>query len=86
MHLLLFLIFGLIVGVLARLIVPGREPGGWLVSLAIGVAGSYLGGFLGRVFGMYGQGQAAGFLMSVFGAVVLLLCYHAIIKRRPASS
>ena len=53
MSVILFLIFGLIVGALARLIVPGREPGGWLTSLVIGVAGSFLGGFLGRVFGLY---------------------------------
>ena len=49
MSVILFLIFGLIVGALARLIVPGREPGGWLTSLVIGVAGAFLGGFLGRV-------------------------------------
>jgi len=53
MNVLLFLIFGLVVGALARLIVPGREPGGWVISLALGVAGAFLGGFLGRALVVY---------------------------------
>ncbi|HKQ67869.1 MAG TPA: GlsB/YeaQ/YmgE family stress response membrane protein, partial [Polyangiaceae bacterium] len=69
MNLILFLVFGLIVGALARLIVPGREPGGWLTSLAIGVAGAFLGGFLGRTFGLYQSGETTGgFVMSLIGA------------------
>ena len=82
MHLLLFLVFGLVVGVIARLIAPGREGGGWVVSILIGVLGSYVGGFLGRITGLYREGQAAGFLMSVIGAVVLLVAYHALGSRR----
>jgi uncharacterized membrane protein YeaQ/YmgE (transglycosylase-associated protein family) len=85
MHLLLFLVFGLVVGVIARLIAPGREGGGWAVSILIGVLGSYVGGFLGRITGLYGEGQAAGFLMSIVGAVVLLVAYHAIGSRRTAT-
>ena len=82
MNLLLVLVFGLFVGVLARLVVPGREPGGWITSILLGIAGSFAGTFLGRLFGMYGEGQPAGVLMSVVGAVVLLLGYHAIVGRR----
>ena len=85
MHLLLFLVFGLVVGVIARLIAPGREGGGWLVSILICVLGSYIGGFLGRATGLYRDGQAAGFLMSILGAVVLLLGYHAIASRRASA-
>lgn len=82
MHVILFLIFGLIVGALARLIVPGKEPGGWLVSMLIGVAGSFLGGFLGRVLGLYRDGEPAGFVMSLLGAVLLVGIYQALTRRR----
>jgi uncharacterized membrane protein YeaQ/YmgE (transglycosylase-associated protein family) len=82
MHFLLFLLFGLVVGALARLIVPGREPGGWIVSMAIGVAGAFAGGLLGRALGMYREGEPAGFIMSLLGAVVLVIGYQAISRRR----
>ncbi|HEY4012569.1 MAG TPA: GlsB/YeaQ/YmgE family stress response membrane protein [Polyangiaceae bacterium] len=82
MSLLLFLVFGLIVGALARLIVPGREPGGWVVSMLIGVVGSFIGGFLGRAIGLYRNGEAAGFFMSLLGAILLCVAYHAFARRR----
>jgi uncharacterized membrane protein YeaQ/YmgE (transglycosylase-associated protein family) len=83
MSVILFLIFGLIVGALARLIVPGREPGGWLTSLVVGVAGAFLGGFLGRVFGLYTHDvTTGGFVMSLIGAVILVAIYQAISRRR----
>jgi uncharacterized membrane protein YeaQ/YmgE (transglycosylase-associated protein family) len=83
MSVILFLIFGLIVGALARLIVPGREPGGWLTSLVIGVAGAFLGGFLGRVFGLYTREvTTGGFVMSLIGAIILVAIYHAVARRR----
>jgi uncharacterized membrane protein YeaQ/YmgE (transglycosylase-associated protein family) len=82
MHLIAFLIFGLIVGALARLIVPGREPGGWVVSMLLGVLGAFVGGFLGRAFGLYGPGQTAGFIMSLIGAILVVAIYHAATRRR----
>ena len=82
MDLLLFLVFGLVVGALARLIVPGKEPGGWIVSMAIGVAGAFGGGLLGRALGFYREGESAGFIMSLLGAIVLVIAYQAIAKRR----
>ena len=82
MNLLLILLFGLIVGVVARLIVPGRESGGWIASIALGIFGSFLGGWLGRLMGVSAEGQPAGFVMSVVGAVVLLLGYHFFIRGR----
>ena len=83
MNLILFLIFGLVVGALARVIVPGREPGGWLVSLALGVAGAFLGGFLGRAFGFYDSDvTTGGFVMSLLGAIVLVAVYHGVARRR----
>ncbi len=82
MHLVAFLIFGLVVGALARLIVPGREPGGWLVSMLLGVLGAYVGGFIGRAFGMYSPGQPAGFVMALIGAIIVVAVYHAATRRR----
>lgn len=82
MHLIFFLIFGLIVGALARFIVPGRERGGWIVSMLIGIVGSFVGGMLGRALGIYRAGQPAGFLMSLLGAILLVVVYHAVAGRR----
>jgi uncharacterized membrane protein YeaQ/YmgE (transglycosylase-associated protein family) len=79
-HLLMFLLFGLVVGAIARFLVPGRESGGWLTSLVLGVLGSFVGGFVGNALGM-GDGKPAGFLVSLLGAVVLLIAYHALGRR-----
>jgi uncharacterized membrane protein YeaQ/YmgE (transglycosylase-associated protein family) len=82
MQTILFLIFGLVVGVVARIIVPGKEPGGWIVSMLLGVVGSFLGGFLGRALSIYREGEPAGFVMSLLGAVLLVVAYNAIARRR----
>ena len=77
-------IIGLVVGALAKLIVPGKDPGGILVTMIIGIAGSFLGTFLGRMVGHYQEGQSAGFIMSLIGAIILLAIYH-FFRRRPAA-
>ena len=82
MSVLLFLLFGLIVGAIARFIVPGREPGGWVISMILGVMGSFLGGFIGRSLGWYRDGEPAGFVMSLLGAVILVAIYHLLTRRR----
>ena len=83
MNLILFLIFGLVVGALARVIVPGREPGGWLVSLALGIAGAFLGGLIGRALGFYDSDvTTGGFVLSLVGAIILVAAYHAVSRRR----
>jgi uncharacterized membrane protein YeaQ/YmgE (transglycosylase-associated protein family) len=82
MNLILFLIFGLAVGVVARFLVPGRESGGWMVSIVLGIAGSFAGAILGRVLGFYRDGEFAGFVMSVVGAAILLVLYHAFAGHR----
>jgi uncharacterized membrane protein YeaQ/YmgE (transglycosylase-associated protein family) len=82
MSIILFLLMGLVVGAIARFIVPGKERGGWVVSMIIGVAGSLLGGLFGRAMGLYQEGESAGFLVSLLGAVVLVAGYHAIARRR----
>ena len=71
-----WIVFGLVVGLLARLLHPGRDPGGFLITAALGIAGSLLAGFLGRVLGLYREGEAAGLIMSIIGAVLLLVIYH----------
>jgi uncharacterized membrane protein YeaQ/YmgE (transglycosylase-associated protein family) len=83
LHLLWMAIIGLVIGALAKLIMPGKDPGGIFVTMLIGVAGSLLAGWLGRAVGWYQEGQSAGFIMSVIGAVVLLLIYR-LVKRKPA--
>ena len=67
---------GLVVGVIAKLLMPGRDPGGFIITTLIGIFGAIIAGFLGRMMGFYGEGEAAGFLMSVAGAVLLLFLYR----------
>ncbi len=81
MHFLLYLFFGLVVGTLARVLVTRKGSGGWVVSIVIGIVGSMVGAFLGQLLGFYRQGEPAGFLMSVIGAVLVVGAYHAIAGR-----
>ena len=71
-------VFGLIVGVVAKLLLPGHDPGGLIVTAIIGMVGGWLGGVLGRALGWYSEGHPAGFVMSVIGAMALLLAYRFI--------
>ncbi len=83
MHLILFLVFGLIIGAVARLIVPGHAPGGWGTSLVIGVFGAYLGGFLGRALGLYPNYQTTGgWVSSLVGAIVVTFVYQGAVAWR----
>ena len=82
MGILGWILFGLIVGALAKLVMPGRDPGGIIVTMLLGIAGAVIGGFLGRAMGFYGPGEAAGFLMSFAGAVLLLALYRMAVRRR----
>lgn len=82
MHILWFLLFGLVVGSLARFIVPGREPGGWVISMMIGVGGAIVGGYFGRVVGLYREGEPAGFVMSLLAAISMVVVYKALIGGR----
>ena len=80
--LLIWILFGLVVGALAKLVMPGNDPGGIIVTILLGIAGSLLGGFLGRMLGLYDRGEAAGFLMSLVGAVLLLVIYRQFVRSR----
>jgi uncharacterized membrane protein YeaQ/YmgE (transglycosylase-associated protein family) len=71
-----WVVFGLIAGALAKLVMPGRDPGGLLVTIMLGIAGALVAGFLGRSLGWYGEGEAAGFVMATLGAVLLLFIYR----------
>ena len=77
-----WILFGLVVGAIAKLIMPGRDPGGIIVTMLLGIVGAVLGGFIGRALGFYGPQQAAGWLMSIVGAIVLLLLYRLVARRR----
>jgi uncharacterized membrane protein YeaQ/YmgE (transglycosylase-associated protein family) len=77
------LVIGLIAGVVAKLVMPGKDPGGVIVTILLGLAGSFVAGFLGRNFGLYEPGQMAGVVASVIGAILLLGVYR-IIKRGAA--
>jgi uncharacterized membrane protein YeaQ/YmgE (transglycosylase-associated protein family) len=78
------LIIGLVVGALAKLIMPGRDPGGIIITMLIGIAGSFIATFLGRALGWYRNGQGAGFIASLIGAILLLWIYRMVVARRSA--
>jgi uncharacterized membrane protein YeaQ/YmgE (transglycosylase-associated protein family) len=77
-----WIVFGLIVGALAKLVMPGRDPGGIIVTMLLGMAGAVVGGFIGRSLGWYGPNDTAGFFVSVLGAIVLLVLYRMVVPRR----
>jgi uncharacterized membrane protein YeaQ/YmgE (transglycosylase-associated protein family) len=79
-----WILFGLIVGAIAKLLMPGRDPGGFIITMALGIAGALLGGFFGRSVGWYGPNEPAGFLMSLVGAILLLFLYRLLFVRRTA--
>jgi uncharacterized membrane protein YeaQ/YmgE (transglycosylase-associated protein family) len=82
MSVLAWILFGLVVGFLAKLLTPGRDPGGFIITMLLGIAGAVVGGFIGRAMGFYGPNESAGWLMSILGAVVLLLLYRLAVRRR----
>ena len=70
------------VGIIAKLLMPGKDPGGMIVTILIGIAGSFIGSFLGRFLGWYSHGEAAGFMMSVVGAILLLIAYRMVAAKK----
>ena len=82
MAILSWILFGLVVGIIAKLLMPGRDPGGFIVTILLGVAGALLGGFLGRAMGFYGANEGAGWIISILGAILLLVLYRMMVRRR----
>ena len=81
MHYVWMVIIGLIVGVIAKFVHPGKDNMGFLLTIVIGIGGSVLATFLGGMLGLYKEGETAGFIMSVIGAVALLIIYGMVVKR-----
>jgi uncharacterized membrane protein YeaQ/YmgE (transglycosylase-associated protein family) len=82
MGILSWIVFGLIVGALAKLVMPGKDPGGIIVTMLIGIVGAILGGFLGRTLGLYAANEPAGFVMAFIGSILLLMLYRATLRHR----
>ena len=76
-----WIVFGLVIGALAKLLMPGRDPGGMVVTMVLGIAGALVGGFVGRLLGWYAPGEPAGFVMALIGAVLLLFIYRKAVKK-----
>jgi uncharacterized membrane protein YeaQ/YmgE (transglycosylase-associated protein family) len=81
MGILSWILFGLVVGVIAKLLMPGRDPGGFIITILLGIAGALVGGFAGRAMGFYGESQGAGWIMSILGAIILLALYRMMARR-----
>ena len=84
MALLGWAIFGLIIGALAKLVMPGKDGGGIIITMLLGIVGAVAAGYIGQTMGLYTEGQPAGFFMSLLGAIALLFVYRLVTKRTPA--
>ncbi|HEY0521967.1 MAG TPA: GlsB/YeaQ/YmgE family stress response membrane protein [Stellaceae bacterium] len=82
MHIIVTIIIGFVAGLVAKLLMPGRDPGGFIITCLLGIAGAFVATYLGQAIGWYRADQGAGFIGAVVGAVVILAIYHAIMRRR----
>jgi uncharacterized membrane protein YeaQ/YmgE (transglycosylase-associated protein family) len=82
MEILYTIIIGLIVGAIAKLLMPGRDPGGWIITALLGIAGAFVGTYVGQALNLYTVGEPAGFIGSVLGAMLLLFIYRLFVGRR----
>jgi uncharacterized membrane protein YeaQ/YmgE (transglycosylase-associated protein family) len=85
LHLLWVVIIGFVAGAVAKFIMPGKDPGGFLVTTGLGVGGALVATFLGRLVGWYQEGESAGFIAAVVGAIIVLAVYRFIKKKQAAS-
>jgi len=76
-----WIIFGLVVGIVAKLLMPGRDPGGFIITALLGIVGAVVGGYIGRALGLYREGEPAGFFMAVIGSIILLFLYRMVSGR-----
>ena len=84
MHIIWTIIIGFLAGLVAKLVMPGKDPGGFIVTTLIGIAGALLATYLGHAIGWYQPGQAAGFIGAIVGSIILLLLYRLFFKRKQA--
>ena len=84
MSILGWIIFGLVVGIIGKFLMPGRDPGGFIVATILGIVGALVGGFLGRVLGLYREGDPVGFVMAIIGSIILLVLYRMFATRSVA--
>ena len=77
-----WIVFGLIVGIVAKFLMPGRDPGGFIITTLLGIVGAVVGGWIGGALGIYGPGEPAGIIMAIVGAVLLLVAYRLVTGRR----
>lgn len=82
MEIITMLVIGLLVGIIAKFLMPGDDPGGFIITTLLGIAGSFVAHYIGKAAGWYSEGQPAGFLASVVGAIVLLMLYRLLFRRR----
>ena len=80
MGIIVWIVFGLLVGIVAKVLMPGRDPGGFILTALLGIAGALVGGFIGRTAGWYGEGDPVGFVMAIVGSIVLLVIYRLVIR------
>lgn len=85
MYILAVIVIGFIVGIIAKFLMPGDDPGGFIITTLLGIAGAFVASYLGRSMGWYTEGEPAGFLASIAGAVLLLLIYRLLFRRRARS-
>ncbi|MGH7309288.1 MAG: GlsB/YeaQ/YmgE family stress response membrane protein [Candidatus Rokuibacteriota bacterium] len=81
MHILGWIVFGLVVGIVGKFLMPGRDPGGFVITAILGIVGALVGGFVGRLIGWYGEGDPVGFIMAVAGSIIVLAAYRFTIGR-----
>jgi len=81
MHIVGWIVFGLVVGIVAKFLMPGRDPGGFVITAILGIVGALVGGFVGRLIGWYGEGDPVGFVMAIVGSIILLVIYRFALAR-----
>ena len=81
MNILWMIVIGLVVGVIAKMLMPGRDPGGFIITILLGIGGSFVATYIGQHFGWYREGQPAGFIGAILGAILLLIVYRLIRRR-----
>jgi uncharacterized membrane protein YeaQ/YmgE (transglycosylase-associated protein family) len=86
MEILYTTMIGLVVGIIAKFLLPGKDPGGFIITTLLGIAGALVAKFLGQALNWYEEGEPAGFIASIFGAIILLILYRMVFGRRTSST